>query len=68
MIKTRLFKDTIRYFDNSLYEVVTVDDQINEFLVDENVKYIDVKYSMSFTEENPFSSALLIYRLKEQAK
>lgn len=71
MIKTKEFVDDTRY-DSHLGKVVgsTVETKINDFLKNDNVRYIDVKYQMSaygyadngVNDKGTETSALLIYK------
>lgn len=62
MIKTKGFIDD-RCYDYKLEKEVgsAVDENINDFLSSNNVKYIDVKYQSSVSDTETDVRALLIY-------
>lgn len=58
MIKVKIFYD-IR--DYSKKKWVYADEQVNEFLANDNIEFIDIKFQMNSTQEERIA-LLLIYK------
>ena len=61
MIETRTFIGQITHPSRTAHPVVTLDEEVNGFLVKNRIRLLDIKFSFAASGDNIAGAAMIVY-------